>query len=567
MKKFFIWMIAAALLAAAPQDIYAQGFLKRMKEKAENVMNNAVGKAFGEEPKQEEQPQINTTASATDKLPKLRQTTLVWDAEVVPSSAFTIEELMNELPPLPTVDQLVNPSEEARRRYYDRIVAVNLRIDELDSLWACSDEEMVAEREKMYAELVDILGLSIEEQKKLDDPATSESEKAALEDKMRKHIIGDIDTAKVNDVAASSEAKLNALNEEFQVLSKKQEAGTLTPAEQQRMMEIGGELMQIQTEMMQAVNFDKVMESTEKMTALASKYDMATQQLLQKVQQYSSNASALATRDSAVVMDCNQIADEYEADLRAIYDRIFLTEDVDSIHLLYDQAESMVKNYRQRAATIYLSGLQKRLEQTKYLYPEAEKLYGDMAASGLIPQCATRRAPLNLVRGCVDILNDAYEYFPQPEVVPYKIESLDIACFKEGDEIRVAESGFPVVFSSSTSASVEELFFSQSEILVYNNIDNKYYKIVKGKRLPDDPDKPSDFRTKKAGKVKNSQEAFYGDIPLRRGNRKAVFDKGNCLILHDGTWVYPVAAVKYEDRIEFITRDNNSAFVKCIYKL
>lgn len=586
MRRIIIWTIATLVLVVTPQDIYAQGFLKRMKEKAGNAMdkfiNNAVEKTLGIESEQEEEPQINndegaqitTTASATDKLPKLRQTSLVWDAEVLPSNASTAEGLLQELPPLPTVAELVNPTESARERYYNKIVAVDLRVDELDASWACSEEEMLAQREKMYLELVDILGLSVEEQKRLDNPATTSAERAALEEKMKKHLIGDIDTVAMKNAIANNESKIEELSKEVEILSKKEENGTITPAERQRMMEIGFELMQIQGEVMQSVNFDKIVESTSKMGALASKYDIATQQLLQNVEQYSSDVNNIAARDASVVKSCDEIAAEYETELRAIYDKIFLTDDAETIHSLYDQAESMVKNYRERAAKIYLQGLQTRLNQAKELYPESVKLYEEMAQSGIIPQCATRRASLNLVRMCVDILNDTYEYFPQPDVMPFKIEPLNIGCFKDGDELRMAESGFPVVFSSSTTTSVEELFLSQSEISVYNESENNYYKIVNGKRELDDPEKPTDFRTQKAGKVKSKTDSFYGEIPLRKSGRKVVFDKGNCLILHDGTLVYPLAAIKYNDRIEFITRDNfgesgskEVMFVKCTYKL
>lgn len=571
-----------ATLVAAPEQVQAQGFLKKLKEKASNAVSNTVGKVTGiDMGQQDEQQQIDgqenqitTTASATDKIPKLRQTSFVWDAEVQPSTASTVNALMQELPALPSVEEIVNPNQHSREIYYNQIVAVNLRIDELDAQWACSDAEMVAEREKLYAELQDILGLTVEEQKRLDDPAVSEAEKAALEEKIKKHIIGDFDQEKVTNTIESKRERVNQLSAESKELEKKAEKGTLTPEETNRMMEISNEIMQIQGELMQSLNMGNVMETTQKMTAFANKYSMQQQQLMQKVKQYQDKAAALAGNDEGLIMSCEEIADEYETQLQGIYNQIYQTDDVNKIHQLYDEAEKIVKNYREKAAKKYLAGLKVRLETAKKLYPEAEQLYSEMALAGLTPACATRRAPLNLVRNCVDILNDAYEDFPQPDVMPFKMEPLVVDFIKPGDGLRYAESGFRSAFSYGSGASVEDVFFKNTELSVYNEQDEKFYKIVNGQRVADDPEKPQDFNKRKAGKADATQESFYGDIPLRQGGRTAVYDKGGCLILHDGTMVYPLAAVRYPDRIEFITRnvysetENSEAmFVKCTYKL
>ena len=535
MKRFLIIILAMATLVAAPEQVQAQGFLKKLKEKASNAVSNTVGKVTGiDMGQQDEQQQIDgqenqitTTASATDKIPKLRQTSFVWDAEVQPSTASTVNALMQELPALPSVEEIVNPNQHSREIYYNQIVAVNLRIDELDAQWACSDAEMVAEREKLYAELQDILGLTVEEQKRLDDPAVSEAEKAALEEKIKKHIIGDFDQEKVTNTIESKRERVNQLSAESKELEKKAEKGTLTPEEANRMMEISNEIMQIQGELMQSLNMGNVMETTQKMTAFANKYSMQQQQLMQKVKQYQDKAAALAGNDEGLIMSCEEIADEYEAQLQGIYNQIYQTDDVNKIHQLYDEAEKIVKNYREKAAKKYLAGLKVRLETAKKLYPEAEQLYSEMALAGLTPACATRRAPLNLVRNCVDILNDAYEDFPQPDVMPFKMEPLVVDFIKPGDGLRYAESGFRSAFSYGSGASVEDVFFKNTELSVYNEQDEKFYKIVNGQRVADDPEKPQDFNKRKAGKLKQlkrvSTEIFLSArTAVRRYLTKAV---------------------------------------------
>lgn len=68
---------------------------------------------------------------------------------------------------MPSVESIVYPEETARATYYRKIVAVDMRITELDSIHTCSDEEMIALRDKFYVELADINGITVEEMKSL----------------------------------------------------------------------------------------------------------------------------------------------------------------------------------------------------------------------------------------------------------------------------------------------------------------------------------------------------------------------------------------------------------------
>ncbi len=61
--------------------------------------------------------------------------------QVTPSKASSIEALLKELPPLPSVDEMANPNAAARETYYRKIVAVTTRVRELDKQYTCSDEE------------------------------------------------------------------------------------------------------------------------------------------------------------------------------------------------------------------------------------------------------------------------------------------------------------------------------------------------------------------------------------------------------------------------------------------
>lgn len=224
-----------------------------------------------------------------------------------------------------------------------------------------------------------------------------------------------------------------------------------------------------------------------------------------------------------------------------------------------------MKNYRTRAAKIILHGLQVRLDNTKKLLPEAEAVYKEMADNEMIPQCATRRTPLNLVTRCVDILNEAYAAFPQPEVLPVQVESFSF--LKKGERVLYGESGFAGGFSTGTGSGIIEEFIAGSHLLVFNEGDQCYYEIKNGQRR----------NLGKEGKGWNyykhekQPDEVYGDIPLRKGGRKAIYSRSGALTLHDGTTFSPVLMKRYNDRLEFIVPNFDSKsdqqYVKCTYKL
>ena len=161
-----IMAIALAIFCRIPVEVHGQSFLKKLKQKVGNVVGTKDDTAeIGEEP--------------TDKLQKRRTATATWDEMIAPSRANSPEALLNELPPLPSVESIVYPEETARATYYRKIVAVDMRITELDSIHTCSDEEMIALRDKFYVELADINGITVEEMKSLEDPRNVRQPKEA----------------------------------------------------------------------------------------------------------------------------------------------------------------------------------------------------------------------------------------------------------------------------------------------------------------------------------------------------------------------------------------------------
>ncbi len=94
-KLFIIVAASLAMLTAMPEEAAAQGFLNKIKQKAENAVLNAIGLTGGEEQQKEQETvsedktdaEVQRQPSATDRIPNMRQSRVVWDGEVKPSSA------------------------------------------------------------------------------------------------------------------------------------------------------------------------------------------------------------------------------------------------------------------------------------------------------------------------------------------------------------------------------------------------------------------------------------------------------------------------------------------------
>lgn len=565
-KRWIIILCTAGCCMLAPADAEAQGFLKKMKQKAEKALNKVTG--VDEEPKEESAPTnenpMASTPTATDRIPKLRQSTLVWDGEVRPSSASTVQQLLNELPPLPNLEDVVQPDETKREAYYRRLRAIELRVEELDDQWACSDEEMLAAREKIYKEMESFTGLTAAEMKRLEDPNLPEAERTRLEEKVKNHMLGGTDMDALSAKAQSKEERLEQIEKEMEALEKKEKKGTLTEADKQRMMELSQEAMAMHQDLMNS-GMGNLMNISKQADAISQNIVGDQAEMNRRLKALSDKITAVGKNEEGVVKSCDQIAAEYEDRLKVIYERVYRSNDVDSIHILYGQADELMKNYRTRAAKIFLHGLQVRLDNTKKLLPEAEAVYKEMADNGMIPQCATRRTPLNLVTRCVDILNEAYAAFPQPEVLPVQVESFSF--LKKGERVLYGESGFAGGFSTGTGSGIIEEFIAGSHLLVFNEGDQCYYEIKNGQRR--------NLGKEEQGwnyyKHEKQPDEVYGDIPLRKGGRKAIYSRDGALTLHDGTTFSPVLMKRYNDRLEFIVPNFDSKsdqqYVKCTYKL
>lgn len=231
-KAFYIFnfkfYIIAALLAGSTTDVNAQGFLKKtlqkaneakekFQEKVGSVVEGATGINLNGEKtndvvKEAAAPAKNT---ATDVVAKRRASTVSWDAPVTPSTASTPAALLGELPAVPTVDQIANPSEEDQILFYQAIKKVTLRAEALNSgSEACDDAWLEEWRKKLNERLSTVFGLTSAEMDKLDDPNTSDAERERLQQKMQDNLRKKYNLGSEADMearAAQLEARMAAM--------------------------------------------------------------------------------------------------------------------------------------------------------------------------------------------------------------------------------------------------------------------------------------------------------------------------------------------------------------------
>ena len=95
MKKLMMMLVALLMLSTV--DANAQGFLKKLKQKAQVVMGGKEESEENEDASDEQQsesdepadPSNLAVAQGSDIVPKRKTSTIVWDGTVTPSSAST----------------------------------------------------------------------------------------------------------------------------------------------------------------------------------------------------------------------------------------------------------------------------------------------------------------------------------------------------------------------------------------------------------------------------------------------------------------------------------------------
>lgn len=585
-RNVYSGILCLALFLALPQVADAQNFLNRIKDKAKSAVNNVVQNSFlgGGETEAEAEAEENAVSveerrpesrpTATDRVPKLKQSNVVWHGTVAPSKAADARALLGELPALPTASQIANPSDERRMSYEASLTAIALRVQELDAQNSCSEDEIVAMRESIYKEMEGTLGITAEEMKALEDENLPQAERERIQEKMTKHLLGDIDLDSIGSMEERQEAaikkyegRVKEIEQEMTAIQAKAEAGTATEADAEKAQALSAEMEEMTKEMLGfGGGFGDLLQKTDELKN--NKVMLSVAKWEQDLMAYNNELMSIEMEGADYESNCQKIAQEYYGDLKRIYEQVWKSTSADEVSSLYDKADDMIKNYRTRAAAIYLDGLNKRLTKMKAMLPKAEKIYSDMAQNEYIPACVVGRAPLNVVTSCVNILEEAYTDFPQPDV---NVVQMSLITEKDlgltSGTICSTESGFGTLGNSidlnvrQSKEDLQDYFIKNCKFLVYEEGSRQYYVLQNGKRTVLDRNQKADFTT-----VPDKAQTVFGAIPLRDGKRSAYYGEDGRLRLHDGTIMFPILLRRYNDSLEFIARYGDKLY-KCRYVL
>ena len=627
MKKLFIVIAAMSLLCAPAQgQAFLNKLKEKAVQAVGNTIGNAIGdKLQGDIPDSvKDMAEMGETAADAPQavtgeqaLPPRRASSFGWDGPVIPSSAKFPIPLMNEFPAVPSPSDLAHPTEEKQIAYYKAIKAVTLRAEELNESTTCEDEETLMWRKKANNWLHDLFGLTDAEIKMLEDENLPESEKKRLEEKMGKALLGDLDVNALESEAAKyegmSEAQINAMmaDRTFAALDPVFDRNA---ADIQKYMGVtAAEMKAASRAQMKSANPNK---ECPEMQALQSKskayqkaqaakdpsFQKAADAFEKRMQAETREATMKASsmggiggmmgkisemqQKAAPIMETEQKLSNYFAQttkllqipdnavdakfsvadrkkLLSLKEQIYATDNPAVYNPLFQQAQEIIKTYRERAAKVWAADVQSRFDKMKANMSEIIKLNRQAVADELIPECALWRLPLNAVISAGDILAEAYSDCPADYPPMYNeeiIREVPLDAVPGGE----AHGWFPEfsVFGAShfdEIAAGKYLFASTDEgVFQYNG--GGWTKL-------------SNERIKQLSEMKRDATPADQSFISQDGLRKVVFNAyGGYIMLPEGNEIFQPSAWKaYPNRIQWIyqntTENGKLQLVLCTYKL
>lgn len=540
-------MLLAALLMFSTVDVSAQGFLKKLKQKAQQAVMENFGNSNGSNNKNREDATATlydndppsydsdgdglTVAQGSDIVPKRRTATVTWDGTVTPSKASSASDLMAELPALPSPEKMARSTMEERDAYTLKIAAVLLRAEQLQAAEReCSDAEMEAERQKWENRIQDLFGLTKEEMAVLNDENAPESKKKPIQDKLIAEVLG-------NNLNMSEMERFSKMSEKEQEAYIRQH-----PEFVQKMQQVA----------MNAGNFQNQMnQMTEGINTYETKLGKLTMDYVRSIEREEQH-------------DYSTIANRYNAKLQKLYDEICDTEDASKVDALYGETDQILYNYRVEAAHEYRASLQRRIEETKKFAAEYGRLTKEVVERGDLPACAIGRTDLNAVIAVGNLLDEAYKELPEPGAQPVCRETLyqlpkgwsfgvwecrgfmgSVDGFKVGGD-------WPLLADNRSDDQVEYAVVENGQ---FRKIDESDLKRI---------NKQADLRQKSTSR--NGQKVPYGTYKSHSGLRVVEYSKTGELIVNGMTSFAPVAFTAKGNMLQWIILDGDE-IVKCTYKM
>ena len=536
MKKV-LFLLAVVLMSGAT-DSNAQGFLKKLKQKAQTAVSSIKGTDNVENKDQQYadsdeavNPSNIVVAQGDDIVPKRKTSTITWDGIITPSTASTAAALMKELPALPSAEKMARCSMEERGAYTQKIAAVVARAEQLQkSTNGCSDAEMEALRQKWENKIQDMFGLTKEEFAILNDENASEAKKEPIRQKMLTKIMG-------NDGADMAEMQ------RFEKKSEEQEAYIKAhPEFMQKMMKMG----------QNAGNFAKK----------ANLMNAALNGYMAKLGKLAMDYSKTIEREENHSYE--GIARKYNTKLQKLYAQICDIDDASQIDKLYAEADELLYEYRLEAAKEYRESLQRQIVEVKKFASEYARLSQEVIDSGDLPECAVGRMDLNAVIMVGNLLDEAYKELPELEAQPVCMETIYSLPQDWSFGLWECRGFIGAVDGFKAGANwpllAEKALGDERE---YGVVENGKFRKISEDELKS-INKQADLRQKNTDKTR--QKPPYGTYKSRSGQRMVEYSKTGELIVNGMTSFAPIAFTAKSNLLEWIILSDRN-IVKCTYKL
>ena len=537
MKKV-LFLLAVVLMSGAT-DSNAQGFLKKLKQKAQTAVSSIKGTDNVENKDQQDadsdeavNPSNIVVAQGDDIVPKRKTSTITWDGIITPSTASTAAALMKELPALPSAEKMARCSMEERGAYTQKIAAVVARAEQLQkSTNGCSDAEMEALRQKWENKIQDMFGLTKEEFAILSDENASEAKKEPIRQKKLTKIMG-------NDGADMAE---------MQRFEKKNEK------EQEAYIKAHPEFMQ------------KMMKMGQNAGSFAKKANLMNAALTG----YTAKLGKLAMDYSKTIEreenhSYEGIARKYNTKLQKLYAQICDIDDASQIDKLYAEADELLYEYRLEAAKEYRESLQRQIVEVKKFASEYARLSQEVIDSGDLPECAVGRMDLNAVIMVGNLLDEAYKELPELEAQPVCMETIYSLPQDWSFGLWECRGFIGAVDGFKAGANwpllAEKALGDERE---YGVVENGKFRKISEDELKS-INKQADLRQKNTDKTR--QKPPYGTYKSRSGQRMVEYSKTGELIVNGMTSFAPIAFTAKSNLLEWIILSDRN-IVKCTYKL
>lgn len=547
-----------------PTDASAQGFLKKLKAKAEAAMQKVAGKdskdTKSNDDEEDEADEADDTdmmqrmtkqagpavPEGTDVVPKQRAVIFEWNGTVAPSKATSIAALYAELPSLPAPDKMAKSTQEEREAYYKKLGAVLTRAEQLRDAKQCTDAEIIAARDRLMKKYQNMYGLSDKDMAILQDENAPQAQKDAIGKRLASQQMG---------IDISALEKLQSMPEE----------------QRQAYMLQHPELMQ------------QMMKGSMAAAAKHQKNNAAEIAYTQKMVDISKRMKALFEYSQS--FNCDDDIQKYDKKVKGLVEQLIASDDQATVDRLNDEVDGIVANYRTEVARSYRAYLQKIITDSKKIADDQHAAIKQWADQEGLPECIGDIALCNGLISVGNNLGRAFMELPDLHYYPVKKETFyqlpedwmfcEVECGHPfGTGARFQRGAGDTGSSDDADISVSDVgqtFSCQWPLLLQRIVGEGEYEYAvlecgKVRKIDQQELDQINRQTKSRRKVKAKGATAFGKYKSRNGKREIVYEQTGELVINGMYSFTPILFSQSAERLQWLQFEGGKV-VKCTYKL